>query len=274
MPGRPSLAYDQILEAVDDGRIKGLWIICTNPLTPGPIRTTCSECCERRSSWWSRTCSPPPRRPSWPTCAPGRRLWGEGRHLHQLRDDGSASCAGCGPARAGLAGPARSSKGSPSAGAAAGCSRVDARRRRSSQVMKEAFQGTPCDFSGIDGLRQALERLRRRTMAVPGGAAPSGRSGVCSRTAIFFTRTEGAVHLRGSGRAAGDSRTPRISLRASDRQRLGHAMAHPHSDRQSSGPQEGVSGSGLRGDEPPGRRGPGGGGRWLGTSARGGDRPR
>ncbi len=31
IPDQPSLAYDQILQAVDDGKIKGLWIIATNP---------------------------------------------------------------------------------------------------------------------------------------------------------------------------------------------------------------------------------------------------
>lgn len=31
IPDQNSLAYDQILEAVEDGRIKALWIICTNP---------------------------------------------------------------------------------------------------------------------------------------------------------------------------------------------------------------------------------------------------
>lgn len=30
IPDRPSMAYDQILQAVDDGRIKGLWMIATN----------------------------------------------------------------------------------------------------------------------------------------------------------------------------------------------------------------------------------------------------
>lgn len=31
IPARPSLAYDQILDAIDAGRIKGLWVIATNP---------------------------------------------------------------------------------------------------------------------------------------------------------------------------------------------------------------------------------------------------
>lgn len=31
IPSDAGLAYDQILEAIDDGRIKALWIICTNP---------------------------------------------------------------------------------------------------------------------------------------------------------------------------------------------------------------------------------------------------
>jgi anaerobic selenocysteine-containing dehydrogenase len=36
VPSRPSLAYDQILEGVDSGQIKGLWIICTNPAHSWP----------------------------------------------------------------------------------------------------------------------------------------------------------------------------------------------------------------------------------------------
>jgi assimilatory nitrate reductase catalytic subunit len=31
IPVRPSLAYDQILKEIEAGRIKGLWIVCTNP---------------------------------------------------------------------------------------------------------------------------------------------------------------------------------------------------------------------------------------------------
>jgi anaerobic selenocysteine-containing dehydrogenase len=31
IPDRPSLAYDQIIEGIADGRIKGLWVIATNP---------------------------------------------------------------------------------------------------------------------------------------------------------------------------------------------------------------------------------------------------
>lgn len=36
IPDRNSLAYDQILERVADGRIKGLWVIATNPLHSWP----------------------------------------------------------------------------------------------------------------------------------------------------------------------------------------------------------------------------------------------
>ena len=38
IPRRPSLAYDQILSAVDEGRIRGLWVICTNPAGSWPNR--------------------------------------------------------------------------------------------------------------------------------------------------------------------------------------------------------------------------------------------
>jgi assimilatory nitrate reductase catalytic subunit len=31
IPDRPSLAYDQIIQGIDDGKIKGLWLIATNP---------------------------------------------------------------------------------------------------------------------------------------------------------------------------------------------------------------------------------------------------
>ena len=38
MPREAGMAYDQILQAVDEGRVKGLWIVCTNPVHSWPDR--------------------------------------------------------------------------------------------------------------------------------------------------------------------------------------------------------------------------------------------
>ncbi|MBN1630328.1 MAG: molybdopterin-dependent oxidoreductase, partial [Thermoleophilia bacterium] len=38
IPREAGMAYDQILQAVDEGRVKGLWIVCTNPVHSWPDR--------------------------------------------------------------------------------------------------------------------------------------------------------------------------------------------------------------------------------------------
>ncbi len=38
IPHEAGMAYDQILDAVEEGRIKGLWIVCTNPVHSWPHR--------------------------------------------------------------------------------------------------------------------------------------------------------------------------------------------------------------------------------------------
>ena len=72
IPTDRSLAYDQIIEGIRRGHDQGP---VGHRHQPGPLLdqpdSTSTTCSAGSTSWWCRTCTPRPRRPSWPTsCCP------------------------------------------------------------------------------------------------------------------------------------------------------------------------------------------------------------
>ena len=53
--GEPGLAVLEQFEALAQGGVKAIWILCTNPRFRRRISTSSRRCCGRRNSWWSKT---------------------------------------------------------------------------------------------------------------------------------------------------------------------------------------------------------------------------
>ncbi|CAM5240798.1 Periplasmic nitrate reductase [Stutzerimonas stutzeri] len=99
LPKQPGLSAIELFEAVRAGKIKALWIACTNPacrcrtsrksMRPGrlPLRRGAGSLLHHRDL--------PPRRPS----AAGRELGREGRHRDQLRAPHQPCASRCAGAR-------------------------------------------------------------------------------------------------------------------------------------------------------------------------------
>ncbi len=155
IPARPSLAYDQIVEGIATGDIRGLWVVATNSAhswinhSVGRISTTCWAA---STSSWSRTSTPPPRRrsgPTWCCRRPGRGREAVG--LHQRPGRGSG--LGLHQRRGAAPGPS-SLEWHTETGDAAGCSTPPTWSSRAS----------PPGF-------EALGRLRHRLVAEAWGSA-------------------------------------------------------------------------------------------------------
>ena len=105
IPDRNSLAYDQILDGVRDGKIRGLWIIATNTAHSWINQNETRELLAQARFPGRAGHVPHDRnRPARPSGPAGRRLGREGRHVHQFRaadrpGEESGPRAGPGPGR-------------------------------------------------------------------------------------------------------------------------------------------------------------------------------
>ena len=72
IPSEPSLAYDQIIEGIVKGKIRGLWVLATNPAHSWINQDNFSKTCSAGSSASSsKTCTTTPKPPGSPTsCCP------------------------------------------------------------------------------------------------------------------------------------------------------------------------------------------------------------
>ncbi|MFO0885033.1 MAG: molybdopterin-dependent oxidoreductase [Pirellulales bacterium] len=71
IPNQNSLCYDQILDQIHAGKIKGLWIIATNTAHSWVQQGSVQEALKSSIFWWCKICIAPPRRPIWPMlCCP------------------------------------------------------------------------------------------------------------------------------------------------------------------------------------------------------------
>ena len=163
LPAERGRAYPDIVNGVIDGRIKGLWIIATNPVVSFPNRELLSTPSAGSTCWWCRTGSrpPPPRWPTW-CCPPpsGARRTGPS-------PTPSAGCPGCAPVDP--PGEARSDFDIVLAlaerlGVRTSCSRAGPARRRLRRVA--AGLGRPAVRLQRHHLR-ADRRRRRGAVAVP-----------------------------------------------------------------------------------------------------------
>ena len=230
IPDRPSLAYDQIIEGIRDGTIKGLWVIATNPAHSWINQDRPARRCSTGSTSSScRTCTPRPRPPQLrrPRAA-RRRLGREGRHVHQLRAahrPDQAGVAGARPGagrlrhlpahrrRLGLRRPVRASGSRPRP-----CSRSSSGSRPAGPATSPASTATT-----------ALDAHGGIQWPFPAGSTSidPAPSAACSRTAASTTPTAGPGSCSRSPRPVAEAVSDRVPARAADRPRQLQPVAHP-----------------------------------------------
>ncbi len=136
IPDRPSWSYNEIIEGILRGRIKGLWVICTNTAHSWINQNTCHDILDRLEFLVVQD--------MYPTTETAERAdlylpaagWGEkdGTFINSERRYGLLKKVAKAPGRPWPTFP--SSVSSPSTGAAEKCSRIGPRRRRCSTSLK------------------------------------------------------------------------------------------------------------------------------------------
>ena len=230
-PTRRSWAYDQIIEGIRDGKIKGLWVIATNPAHSWIDQSDFRELARAGSTSSScRTCTTRPRRRARPTsCCPPPA--GARRRGRSSTPSGGSACI-------------KKVRRAPGPGAVR-LQHLQARRpllglRRDVRRVGLARGGLPDPQAalGRPALRHHRDRRlprcstsRRHPVALPArtradlaAAAPAVR-----RRPVLPPRRPGAVPLR---EPAADARAARrrVSPAPADRPRQRLAVAHADAD--------------------------------------------
>ncbi len=173
IPEQPSWAYDQIIEGILSGKIRGLWVIATNPAHSWINQNMLRDVLSRLEflvvqDMYATTETAQQAHLLLPAAGWGEK---EGTFINSERRIGTIKKVARAPGQA-LADFAIFRL----IAEAWGCGDLFSRWTSPQavfQLLKQLSRGRPCDISGIAGYR-AIRRARRHPMAVPGTRAGSG----------------------------------------------------------------------------------------------------